>query len=70
MDITELMILQHLYCTSIRKAVRKEVKNYDTCQRTKNSNIKYGKLLYKGSQEISWEKICVDLIGPLFIKIN
>ena len=35
MDRTEAMILQHLYWTDIRDAVRKEVSNCDTCQRTK-----------------------------------
>ena len=40
MDKTEAMILQHLYCTNIRDAVRKEVTHYKTCQR-KINKIKY-----------------------------
>ena len=43
-DRTEGMIFQHLYWFDIRYAVRKEVTNCDTCQRTKRSNKKYGKL--------------------------
>ena len=44
MDITEAMIRQHFYWPDIRDDVRKEVTNFDTCQRTKQSNKKYGKL--------------------------
>ena len=38
MDIEKAMILQHLYWTNIIYAIRKEVTNCDTCQRTKRSN--------------------------------
>ena len=51
----------------IRDAVRKEVKNCDTCQGTKWSNIKYGKLPAKLSEEIPWNKLFVDLIGTYVI---
>ena len=44
MDRTEAIIFQHLYWPSIIKAVRKELTNCDTSQRTKCSNIKYDKL--------------------------
>ena len=44
MDRTEAMIHQHVHCPNIRNAVRTEVNNCDTCQRTKLSNKKYGKL--------------------------
>ena len=44
MDRKEAMIHQHLYWTGIRYSVRKEVTNCDTCQCTKLSNKKYGKL--------------------------
>ena len=41
---TEAIIFQHLYWPNIRYAVRKEVTNCDTCQRTNRSNKKYDKL--------------------------
>ena len=37
---------------------------YDVCQRTKMSTKIYGKLTAKLAEEIPWNKICVDLIGP------
>ena len=67
MDKTKVVILQHLYCPGIRKAVLKEVTNCDTCQHTKRSNIKYGKLPSKESEEIPWNKLCVYLIGTYFV---
>ena len=42
-DRTDMIIFQHLYWTGMIKSVRKEVNSCDTCQRTKISNIKYGK---------------------------
>ena len=44
MYTTEATIFQYLYCTGIIPAVRREVPNRDTCQRTKILNKKYGKL--------------------------
>ena len=44
MYITETTILQHLYWPGIRNTVQKEVTNYETVQRTKQSNknmVKY-----------------------------
>ena len=67
MDITEAMIFQHLYWPDIRNAVWKEVTNCDTCERTKRSNKKYGKLPAKLAEEIPWNKLCLDLIGPYVI---
>ena len=42
--------------------------NCDTCQHTKKSNEKYGKLPAKLAEEIPWNKLCVYLIGPYFIR--
>ena len=64
MDRTEAMILQHLYWPNIRNAVRMEVTNCDTCQRTKLSNKDFGKLPANLSEEIPWNKLCVHLIVP------
>ena len=68
MDRTEAIIRQRLYWHGIIDAVQKEVPNCDTCKRTKWSNTKYGKLPYKLAEEILWNKICVDLIGPYVIR--
>ena len=68
MDRKEAMILQHLYWDNIRDAAREEGTNCDTCQRTKLSNKKHGKLLAKLAEEIPWNKICVDLIGTYVIR--
>ena len=56
-----------MYWTGIRYAARKEGINCDTYQHTKQSNIKYGELPAKEAEEIPWNKLCVDLIGPYFI---
>ena len=68
MDRTESMIHQHLYCPVIRYAVRKEVANGENCQCTKLSNIEYGKLTAKLSEEIPWKKLCVYLVGTYVIR--
>ena len=44
MDRTSAIIYQQFYCPGIRDAIQKEVTNCDTCQLTKWSNVKYGKL--------------------------
>ena len=68
MDRKEAMILQHFYWPDIIDAVHKELNNCDTYQRKKWSNKKYGKLLAKLAEEILWNKLCVDIIGPYVIK--
>ena len=52
----------------IINAVQTEVSNCDTCQFTKISNKDYGKLPAKVAEEISRNKLCVDLIGPYAIR--
>ena len=69
-DRTDTMIFQHLYWPDIINTVRMEVTNCDTYQRTKRSNETYGKLTAKLAEEIPWNKICVDLIGPYVIRIK
>ena len=56
MDRTKAINFQHFYCPVIRKSVRKEVTNCDTCQCTKRSNKNYGKLPAKEYEEIPWKK--------------
>ena len=64
------MIWQNIYWPGIRDAVRKEVTICDTCQYTKLSNIKYGKLPVKETEKIPWNKLFVDLIKPYLIQRN
>ena len=61
-----------MHWTDMRYAVWKEVTNCDTCQRTKRSKEKYGKLPAKLAEEIPRNKLFVDLIGPYVIirKVN
>ena len=63
MDRTQAIIHQHFYYPDIRDAVWKDVTNCDTCQSTKLSNKKFGKLPAKLAKEILLNKLCVDLIG-------
>ena len=68
MDITEAMIFKHLHWSDIIDAVQKEGSNYDTFQCKTISNRKYGKLPTKLPEEIPWNKIHVDIIGPYVIR--
>ena len=62
------MICQHLYWPGIINAVRKEVTNCDTLQRTKLSNKKHGKLPAKEAEEIPKNILCGFLIDPYDIR--
>ena len=68
MDRTEAIVHQHVYFPGIIHATRRELTNCNTSQRTKQSNIKYCKLPAKESEEIPWNKLCVDIIGPYVIR--
>ena len=63
LDQTEASISQHLYLPGIKDALYKEVMYCDTCQHTKRSTKKYGKLPVKLAEKTPWNKLCVDLIG-------
>ena len=66
MDRIEAMILQHFSVLALKTTSRRK-KNCDKCQRTKLSNIEYGKLIDKLSEKIPSNKFCVDII---FLKPN
>ena len=68
MDRTEAMICQHFYWPEIRHAVWRKESNCETCQYTRISNKKYGKLQDKLAEEIPQNKICVDIIGLYVIR--
>ena len=67
MDRAEAMVFQNLYWPNIINAVREEVTNSDTFQRTEISNKKYGTVSATSSEEIPWNKISVYQIGPYVI---
>ena len=70
MTIMSAMICQNIYYLGIRDAVRKEVTNCDTCQHTKLSKIKYGKLPVKQPGKIPWNKLFVDIIRSYLLQRN
>ena len=55
---------QRFYWKGLKEAVQKEVTFCDTCQRTKQSIKKYGKLSAKLAEETPRNKLCVDLTCP------
>ena len=67
-DRTKALIFQHFHWPDIRHYVRRKVTNCETCQCTKRSNKKYGKLEAKLAQEIPRDKLCVDIIVPYVIR--
>ena len=68
MNITEVMICEHLYWPNIRDATLKEVSNCETYQITKQANKNYGKLPAKLAEGNPWNKICADTIEPYAIR--
>ena len=67
---TEATIRQHFTFKGLKEMVHKLCKTCPTCQKTKLSTKKYGKIPPKVAESIPWDKLCVDLIGPYTIKIN
>ena len=65
---TEETIRQHFWWKTLRADVRDIVSKCPTCQKTKWSYKKYGKLPEKQAEAEPWNVLCVDLIGPYTIK--
>ena len=64
------MISRVLYWPLIIYAIHNKVTNCDTCKFTKQSNTKYGEFPAKESEEITWNKLCVDITSPYVIRIT
>ena len=64
----DLLILTKGDWTDHIQKLELTLNNCDTFQRTKLSNKKYRKLPAKLAEEIPWNKLCVDLIGPYVIR--
>merc|ERR1712115_613218 len=65
---TEETLRQHFTFRNLSQMVEDSVKKCPTCQKTKRSYKKYGKLPEKVAQFQPWEKVCIDLIGPYTLK--
>jgi hypothetical protein len=67
----EATLRQTLTWPNIRKDVEAAVKNCPECQIGKKVKKKYGELPEKLSERpIAWNRVDVDLIGPLTIKTS
>ena len=67
---TEQTIRQHFTWTNLRQTVYDLCATCPTCQRTKRSTVKYGKLPPKEAEAEPWEVVCVDLVGPYTMRKN
>ena len=65
---TEETVRQHFTFHKLSQLVEETVKTCPTCQKTKRSYKKYGKLPEKVAECQPWEKVCIDLIGPYTLK--
>ena len=59
-------ISQHCYWTILRNNICAYIKIYKSCQKNKKKNKKYGHLTTKEAEDIPWDIILVDLMGPYF----
>lgn len=65
---TEQTIRQHFWFSNLRDTVHDMCSKCPTCQKSKVTFKKYGKLPAKEAETEPWERLCVDLIGPYTIK--
>ena len=64
---TELTLGQHYTWKGMRKTVQDVCRRCASCQLNKTSHQKMGLLPEKTAEDIPWERVCVDLIGPYTI---
>jgi hypothetical protein len=60
---TEQTIKQHFWWKNLRDTVHDVCTKCHTCQTTKKSSKKYGKLPEKTAEADPWDILCIDLIG-------
>ena len=58
---------QHYTWKGMQKLIQDVCKKCPTCQLTKPKLKQYGHLPPKEVEEIPWERLCIDLIGPYTI---
>jgi hypothetical protein len=62
----EVTLRQNLTWPNLKKDVEAAVKNYHECQIGKKARKRYGDLPEKlAERPIAWNRVHVDLIGPL-----
>ena len=61
---TKESIRKNFEWKGMRPMIRRICRACPTCQKSKVSNKKYGKLPTKQAEEHPWDTLCVDLIGP------
>jgi transposase InsO family protein len=64
----ELTMGQHYAWKGMRKTIEAVCKRCVTCQLNKPKNVKHGHLPPKEAEDVPWERLCIDLIGPYEIK--
>jgi hypothetical protein len=64
---TELTIGQHYTWKGMRKTVQDVCRRCASCQLNKTSTLKMGVIPEKTVEEIPWERVCIDLVGPYTI---
>ena len=65
----EATLRKSFYWPSLSMDVKRHVKTCPQCQKCKKRNVKYGKLPEKDMENMKpWNRVNVDLIGPLNIK--
>ena len=64
---TEHTLRQHFDWKGLRTTVHDVCKKCPTCQKSKKTNQKYGKLPPKQAETNPWYTLCVNLIGPYTI---
>ena len=64
---TEHTLHQNFDCKGLRTTIHDVCKKFPTCQISKKTNQKYGKLPPKQAETNPWDTLCVDLIGPYTI---
>ena len=67
---TELTMGQHHAWKGMRKDIQSICSRCAACQLHKPKNLKLGHLPPKLPDEIPWERLCIDLIGPYTISTN
>ena len=64
----EANISQHYYWPQVRVNIRTHIKVYNTYQKNRKQNLKYGKLPAKEAGAIPWDRLSIDIIGPYKIR--
>jgi hypothetical protein len=70
MNRTEETIGQHFYWPKMRNQIPNDISTCTICQTQKKQFKKYGLLSKKDAEAMTWDRLCINLIGPYNIKSN